>query len=124
MGKIIQEEKASEIMRNSCIIGSFCKAVGIGWDVLAQVFKKDLPKEADLNLKVAQRGFDAAGEIFKVGRLSGSAMPLITGNEAISLGLIKAGLKSYIAYPMTPSSGILHSYGREIAGIRFKGHTS
>ena len=109
LGKIIQEEKASEIMRNSCIIGTFCKAGGIEWDVLAQVFKKNLPKEADLNLRVAQRGFDALGEILKIERLPGSAMPLITGNEAISSGLIKAGLKSYIAYPMTPSSGILHS---------------
>ena len=31
----------------------------------------------------------------------------MTGNQAISLGLIKAGLGAYVAYPMTPSSSIL-----------------
>ncbi|HBH45966.1 MAG: hypothetical protein A2445_02810 [Candidatus Jacksonbacteria bacterium RIFOXYC2_FULL_44_29] len=33
---------------------------------------------------------------------------LISGNEAIALGAIKAGLKFYAAYPMTPASSILH----------------
>lgn len=33
---------------------------------------------------------------------------LISGNEAISLGAIAGGMKLYIAYPMTPSTGILH----------------
>ena len=106
--KIIQEEKASEIMRNTCIIGSFCKAAGVKWEILAEVFKKNISKEFDLNLKVAQRGYDVAGEVLKIERLSEAAMPLVTGNDAISSGLIEAGLKSYIAYPMTPSSGILH----------------
>jgi 2-oxoglutarate ferredoxin oxidoreductase subunit alpha len=34
--------------------------------------------------------------------------PLITGNEAISLGAAAGGLDVYIAYPMTPASSILH----------------
>jgi 2-oxoglutarate/2-oxoacid ferredoxin oxidoreductase subunit alpha len=34
---------------------------------------------------------------------------LITGNEAITKGLIKSGLKFFSAYPITPSSQILHS---------------
>jgi 2-oxoglutarate ferredoxin oxidoreductase subunit alpha len=33
---------------------------------------------------------------------------MVTGNEAIALGAIKAGCKYYAAYPMTPASGILH----------------
>ena len=33
---------------------------------------------------------------------------LITGNEALALGALKAGLKFYAAYPMTPTSAILH----------------
>ncbi len=35
-------------------------------------------------------------------------LPLVSGNEIIGLGLLAGGLKTYIAYPMTPSSGILH----------------
>jgi 2-oxoglutarate ferredoxin oxidoreductase subunit alpha len=39
-------------------------------------------------------------------------LPIITGNQAISLGLVKAGLGAYIAYPMTPSSSILDFMAR------------
>lgn len=106
--KIIKDEKASGIMRNSCIIGSFCRAAGIKWDILEDVFKKDIAKELELNLKVALGGYTESKELIKIKPLSGKGLPIVTGNEAIGLGLIKAGLKAYIAYPMTPSSGILH----------------
>ncbi|MBI4359710.1 MAG: hypothetical protein HY564_01280 [Candidatus Jacksonbacteria bacterium] len=34
---------------------------------------------------------------------------LMTGNDALCLGALKAGLKFYAAYPMTPASSILHT---------------
>jgi len=108
IGKIIQEEKASEIMRNSCIIGAFCRVAGIERDILARVLKKNISKELDTNLKVALRGYDEAGESARIEALNRDRTPFLTGNEAISLGLIKAGLRAYIGYPMTPSSAILH----------------
>ena len=37
---------------------------------------------------------------------------LITGNQAIALGALKAGLKFYAAYPMTPATSILHFLAR------------
>jgi 2-oxoglutarate ferredoxin oxidoreductase subunit alpha len=33
----------------------------------------------------------------------------LSGNDAVSYGLVKAGLESYIAYPMTPASSVLHT---------------
>lgn len=115
IGKIITEEKATEIMRNSCIIGAFCRAAGINWDVLDNVFRKEIPRETDLNLKVARRGYEIWGQfplgtvpISKIEALAATPLPILTGNQAISLGLIKAGLNAYIAYPMTPTSPVLH----------------
>lgn len=108
VGKIIKEENASEIMRNSCIIGSFCKAAGIEWNVLEQAFRKNISREIKVNLKVALRGYNEAKKMLDIGKLEQEVLPVLTGNEAISLGLINAGLKTYIAYPMTPSSPILH----------------
>jgi 2-oxoglutarate ferredoxin oxidoreductase subunit alpha len=108
IGKIIQEEKADEIMRNTCIIGAFCKAAGIEWGILDRVFRKLVSKELDLNLKVARRGYDAAKQSQKIDALALDTLPLLTGNEAIGLGLLKGGLGAYVAYPMTPSSAILH----------------
>ena len=108
LGKMLKEENAPEIMRNSCIIGALCKALGLSWDILDSVFRKNFPRETDQNLKIARMGYNASGESVKVETLSQEKLPLFTGNQARALGLIKAGLKTYISYPMTPSSPILH----------------
>ncbi len=109
---IIQEEKATAISRNSCLIGGFCKAAGIKYNILEQVFKKHISRDMELNLRVAHRGYKEAKELTKTRILSQRPLPLVTGNEAIGLGLIKGGLSTYIAYPMTPSSGLLHFLAR------------
>lgn len=106
--KMVKEESGLDIMRNSCMIGVFCKAAGIEWNVLEDAFRANISKEIDLNLKIARKGYDAAEELVKIETLSQEALPIVTGNEAIGLGLAKGGLDTYIAYPMTPSSPILH----------------
>jgi len=108
IAKILKDDSAPEIMRNSCIVGALCKAAGISWDILDKEFRKDFSKELDLNLKMARRGYDSASEIRKISLIDQKKLPLFSGNEATALGLIKAGLKTYIAYPMTPTSPILH----------------
>lgn len=117
---IIKEENATEIMRNSCIIGAFCKSAGLGWDVLDKVFRKEISREIDVNLKVAKRGYDAAGELIKIEALPQEALPMLSGNQAIGLGLIKGGLGAYISYPMTPSSPILHFLAEVSDGFSLK----
>jgi 2-oxoglutarate ferredoxin oxidoreductase subunit alpha len=108
IARIIKEENASEIIRNACILGAFIKVSGINWEILESVFREEFTKEADLNLKVARRGYDAVQELVKVEPLPQEKLPLLSGNQAVSLGLIKGGLKAYISYPMTPTSPILH----------------
>ncbi len=108
LGTIIKEEKALPIMRNSAIIGGFCKAVGMEKEILEQVIKEHISKETDLNLKVALQGYNQTKEQLKIEPTACPVWPILTGNEAISLGLIKAGLTSYVAYPMTPASSVLH----------------
>ncbi|MCK4908771.1 MAG: 2-oxoacid:acceptor oxidoreductase subunit alpha [Planctomycetes bacterium] len=106
--KIIKEAKAPVITRNSCLIGGFCKAAGIDWDILEKVFRKSIPKETELNLKLARQGYDQAKESVKIQPGSQKSLPILTGNEAIGLGLVQAGLQAYVAYPMTPATSILH----------------
>jgi len=115
LGNILKEENALPVMRNSCLIGAFCKTAGIAWNVLEEVLKRNVSKEIELNLKVARRGYNAAQELVKIEPVSQTVLPLLSGNAAIGLGLIKAGLRAYIAYPMTPSSPILH-FLADIAG--------
>ena len=105
---IVKEENAPAVMRNSSLLGAFAKSAGIGWEILEEVFKKEIPREVDLNLKLARRGYEQAEERLRISPLKQKRLPVLTGNEAIGEGLVKAGLKSYIAYPMTPSSSLLH----------------
>ncbi len=114
IAKIIKEEGAGEIMRNSCIIGAFVKAAGIKWELLEDIFRKEFTKEIQLNLNSGRRGYDEAKELTKIEAVSQESLPLVSGNQAVALGLVKAGLNTYISYPMTPTSPILH-YLAEIA---------
>ena len=109
---ILKEEKAGEIMRNSCAIGAFCKAFAIDWSLVERVFRKDFSEEAESNLKVAQRGYGIAETFATLELLGKEKLPLLTGNEATALGLIRGGVKAYISYPMTPTSPILHFMAR------------
>ncbi len=107
IGQIIKEENAPEISRNTCLIGAFAKAAGIDWPAFEAAIKQNMPKELEINLKVGKRGFDGARETVKIEKVNQPPLPILTGNEALSLGLIAAGLQAYVAYPMTPSSAIL-----------------
>ncbi|WML67835.1 MAG: 2-oxoacid:ferredoxin oxidoreductase subunit alpha [Methanoregula sp. SKADARSKE-2] len=105
---ILSEEKAPEIMGNSAMIGAFAKAAGIEWSKVEEVFRVHMPKAPDLNLRVARKGYDVQVQIRAIGRGDNRPVALLTGNEAIGLGLVRGGLETYLSYPMTPSSSLLH----------------
>lgn len=108
VGKILREEGAPEVMRNTCAISALAKTLGIGWDIFEQVLRKEISKDIEMNLKVARRVYDNASTLASIKPLGKTPLPLLTGNEAIGLGLVRGGLKAYISYPMTPTSPILH----------------
>lgn len=117
VSQILKEEGALPIMKNSCILGGLCRIVGIEWQVLEDVLSMHIPKELELNLKVAHRGYDSAVEFCRIEELDQESLPVMTGNQAIGLGLIRAGLKAYIAYPMTPSSSLLDFMAQSAPGF-------
>jgi 2-oxoglutarate ferredoxin oxidoreductase subunit alpha len=117
---ILTDEHAPPIMGNSAIIGGFAKAAGIEWDIVVAVFNSSIPKGVELNLKVAKRAYDQLQIVRPVSKRPNPLRPLLTGNEAIGLGMVKGGLDAYVSYPMTPSSSLLHflAENQEKFGIR------
>ena len=105
---VLTAEKAPEIMGNSVLIGAFAKSAGIPWDDVIAVFNRHIPKGTQQNLAVAKRAYDQAASISAIPRIGTATRSLVTGNEAIGLGLVAGGLMTYISYPMTPSSSLLH----------------
>ena len=118
--QILKEFSAPSVMKNTCILGGYCKVVGIDWAVLEDVLKKHIPKKLELNLLVARKGYDQALQLCHMDHRADShadkqvekPLAILTGNQAVSLGLINAGLGAYIAYPMTPSSSVLDFMAR------------
>jgi 2-oxoglutarate ferredoxin oxidoreductase subunit alpha len=105
---ILNAEHAPEVMGNSAIIGGFAKAAGIEWEIVTTVFHAHIPKAVDLNLKVAKRAYDLVDQVHPISKGVKPPSVLLTGNEAIGLGLVNGGLDAYVSYPMTPSSSLLH----------------
>ncbi len=107
--QILNEEKAPPVTRNSVMLGAFCMAAGIDRTILEDVFLKTIPERyIEANLRVARRGYDAMTEVFRIEPLDRPQLPVLTGNEATGLGLVRGGLDTYVAYPMTPTSSLLH----------------
>jgi 2-oxoglutarate ferredoxin oxidoreductase subunit alpha len=105
---ILAAEDASPVMGNSAMIGAFIRAAGLAWDTSAIVLKKSMPKETEKNISVARRAYDASEEHRRIHRTGKPVLPVLTGNEAIGIGLVEAGLGMYFSYPMSPTSNILH----------------
>lgn len=114
---ILKEAGAPAIMRNSCLIGGFAGMAGVAWDVVEKAYA--VGKDPALNLTLARRGYDAvpAGPPAPAGA---APLPLVTGNEAIGLGLLAAGLDAYVSYPMTPTSNLLHFLAAEAGRFDLK----
>jgi 2-oxoglutarate ferredoxin oxidoreductase subunit alpha len=106
--QIVKELNGKPIMRNSAAIGAISKIIGIDFEVVERVFRKFVPKETGLNIKIAKRSYELPTTSMRVERLNQEVLPVLLGNEAIALGAIMAGLDVYYAYPMTPSTSILH----------------
>lgn len=105
---ITKEAGGIPIMANSCLIGAFCRAAGLEWEFAEEILRKEFPVKTSLNIEIARKGYEMASPVLtlkKTGRESGK---VVQGSEAIGLGLCFGGIEGYVAYPMSPASGILH----------------
>lgn len=105
---IIEKLDASPMMRNIALIAAFAKITNIDWEIVKRITKQEFKKSEKKNLMVAKKAFNQSEKTKNIEKLNQKTLPVLTGNEAASLGAVKAGLDLYLAYPMTPATGILH----------------
>ena len=90
--------------------------IGFEKDEMNQIIKDEYPRGIENNIEFASTIYDIVypdcGNKFILEK-GEKERPIITGNEAISLGAIAGGLDVYYGYPMTPASTILHTLARE-----------
>ena len=106
----------NRLVQNTIAVGAIMSLMGVDFEVLEESlslrFQRQGQNVIDENVRVARAGFEYATENFVpyYDTLPDGGKPLAVwaGNDAIAMGGAAAGVKFYCAYPMSPSSGILH----------------
>jgi 2-oxoglutarate/2-oxoacid ferredoxin oxidoreductase subunit alpha len=106
----------NKVAQNTIAIGAGLHMMGIGFKALEDVLQEQFRKKGEAvvaeNVSAARAGYDYAAAHF-------TAFPhplpktenryaILSGNIAMAMGGAAAGVKFYCAYPMSPSTGVLH----------------
>ncbi len=104
------------LIQNTVAVGAIMSLLGMDFetleDSLALRFQRQGQAVVDQNVTVARAGFEYAQRNFEPFSISipsdGKPLAVWSGNDAMAMGGAAAGVKFYAAYPMSPSSGVLH----------------
>jgi 2-oxoglutarate ferredoxin oxidoreductase subunit alpha len=107
---IVNRVEGIALMKNTALVSSFAKTIGLKWEVVEEVLEKELKVELEKNIEVARTAFQETETVKEVEAVGEKKGELISGNEAVALGAIDAGLDCFFAYPMTPATGILRFF--------------
>jgi len=117
MVRLAQESGGSRVMANNVALGASMFVFGLDlqilFGVIESVFGRKGPEVVSKNQNAAQFGYNfmlqhLGQPMMTSPKVEGKNYLTMTGNEAISMGAIAGGLQLYTAYPMTPSSSVLH----------------
>ena len=105
---------------NMVTIGAVAQLIGFSLEEIDSFitarFTRGRPNDAEIisaNIEAVRLGAEAAEQSgFRVGELDEASPPdyeqvMITGNAALSLGAMTAGLEFYVGYPISPATTIL-----------------
>ena len=112
----LTDNSKNRLVQNTVALGVITALLGLDFKVLEDTltlqFKRKGQEVVDENVGVARAGFSFAQENFEpfsfTVPLNEKPLAVWTGNEALAMGGAAAGVKFYCAYPMSPSSGVLH----------------
>ncbi len=114
--KLAQTVTPNALVRNTVALGAAVRLCDVDFRHLESAFKTiwgdKKPEVAEENVRAARLGAEAvekAGGSLNLGiPFSHEPRYLMTGNEAVALGALAAGVRFHAQYPMTPASSILH----------------
>jgi 2-oxoglutarate/2-oxoacid ferredoxin oxidoreductase subunit alpha len=106
----------NKVAQNTLAIGAGLHMMGMGFAALEEVLREQFMKKGDAvvaeNVGVARAGYDYAAAHFMAYPnplpTNENRYAILSGNIAMAMGGAAAGVKFYCAYPMSPSTGVLH----------------
>jgi 2-oxoglutarate ferredoxin oxidoreductase subunit alpha len=107
---------ANKLMQNTVAIAVACQLLGVGFSALEDVIRFQFSAKSEElaaeNVRLAKSAYDYSASNFQAAaqQMPSGGKPLAVwrGNEAFAMAAAGAGVKFYCAYPMSPSTGILH----------------
>ena len=117
----------NKVAQNTLALGAALSMMGVGFQALESIMASQFGRKGEAvvkeNVDIARSGYDYATANFKpMARplpMTDNKYAVLSGNSALAMGGAAAGVKFYCAYPMSPSTGVLHwmaGHGRK-AGI-------
>src|SRR6516162_4362519 len=106
----------NKVAQNTLAVGAALSMAGVGFKALEEVLTEQFKKKGDAvvaeNVGIARAGYEYASEHFKPFPhplpMTGNRYAVMSGNIAMAMGGAAAGVRFYCAYPMSPSTGVLH----------------
>jgi len=106
----------NKVAQNTLAVGAGLSMMGIGFQALEEVLTEQFKKKGEAvvseNIGIARAGYDYAGANFQPFAwplpMTANRYAVLSGNIAMAMGGAAAGVKFYCAYPMSPSTGVLH----------------
>ncbi len=106
----------NRLVQNTIAVGATCALLQLDFAILEDSLKVRFARQGqsvvDENVGVARAGYEYAQQNFTPfpTALPETDQPKAqwAGNDAIAMGAAAAGVKFYAAYPMSPSTGVLH----------------
>lgn len=89
------------------MVGALAKTIDLPWALLEEGLKKHETNDLENKVKAVARGYKSTEKSRSLAKGTGKQLPVISGAQGISIGLLKAGLSALVGYPMTPTSPVL-----------------
>jgi 2-oxoglutarate ferredoxin oxidoreductase subunit alpha len=120
MSKIARETSGHIMAANIAALGVSACLMAMDLKIVGEVINDEFIERGQemvkKNLLVLKKACEVTDDLIKQGQMNlvrdidaqKDEQILLTGNEALGFGAIAGGVQFYSAYPMTPSTGLLH----------------
>lgn len=122
-------ELRNYLTKNIIFLGMLSKLFGVDFSILENIIRQKFGKKGEailnLNFQALKQGYQYAeknltkkDDFYAEAKKSENRL-VLSGNQALALGAVQAGMRFYAGYPITPATDIMELLARELP--RFEG---
>jgi 2-oxoglutarate ferredoxin oxidoreductase subunit alpha len=109
-----------DLVQNTLALAAVLRLIGVEFKILEDILTLQFRRKGEAvvaeNVGVARAAYEHAARHFRplpfVLPDTGRRLAFFEGNQALAMGAAAAGVRFYCAYPMSPSTGVLHWMAR------------